>query len=194
MFHVQLYAMKIFRASLILRRRKAAYRIALILSIHAVYRDEASHSCSFHPKSLSSCMNSSFTIIDHPSDMGIEARGASLKEAFEQAAYGLLSIILDYSKVEINRTEFIRVNAADREQLLVRWLNEILFCFDGQHFVPKVFSITELSDKSLTAEVRGEYYRPAGHRTKLDVKAVTYHQLAVTTDKDGALVRVFVDI
>jgi SHS2 domain-containing protein len=126
--------------------------------------------------------------------MGIEARGASMKEAYEQAAYGLLSIILDCSKVVPNRTEFIRVHAAEREQLLVRWLNEILYCFDGEHFVPKEFHITEISNIALVAEVRGEYFRPSVHRTKLDVKAITYHQISVTEEKGEYLVRVYVDI
>jgi SHS2 domain-containing protein len=139
-------------------------------------------------------MKSSFAIIDHPADMGIEARGASLKEAFEQAAYGLLSIILDSSRVETKKTEHIHVHAADREQLLVRWLNEILYCYDGQQFVPKELCIKEITETSLAAEIRGEYYRPSVHRTKLDVKAITYHQLLIKEEQDGVYVRVYVDI
>jgi SHS2 domain-containing protein len=139
-------------------------------------------------------MKPSFTILDHPADMGIEARGASMKEAFEQAARGLLSIILDYSKVELNKTEYIHVHAADPQQLLVRWLNEILYCFDGQHFIPKECTINQMSDTSLSAEVRGEYFRPSVHRTKLDVKAITYHQLLLKEEKGEYFVRVYLDI
>ncbi len=42
----------------------------------------------------------SFDVIDHPADLGIEARGSTMAQAFEQAATGLMSVILDLSSVE----------------------------------------------------------------------------------------------
>jgi len=139
-------------------------------------------------------MVSGFKILEHPADVGIEASGASLREAFEHAATGLMSIILDLSLVEVQESKIIKLHANDAEQLLVRWLSEILYLFDGKGFVPKEFSISSLSPTSLTALIRGEQFSATMHRTKLDVKAVTYHQVMVRDDNDGAYVRVFLDI
>ena len=139
-------------------------------------------------------MKSPFTIIDHPADIGIEARGMTLTEAFENVANGLMSIIVERATVAEKKEEYIQVHAADREQLLVRWLNEILYMFDGQHFVPKTFSITEISDTFLKAKILGDHFSPSTHRTKLDVKAITYHQLSIKNEADGLVVTVFVDI
>ena len=40
-----------------------------------------------------------FMILDHPADLGIEAYGQTLAESFEQAALGLISVILDPATV-----------------------------------------------------------------------------------------------
>ena len=139
-------------------------------------------------------MLSGFKILEHPADVGIEASGASLKEAFEYVATGLMSIILDPSLVEVQESKIIKLRASDPEQLLVRWLSEILYLFDGKGFVPKEFSISALSPTSLTALIRGEQFSATMHRTRLDVKAVTYHQVMVREENGGACVRVFLDI
>jgi len=139
-------------------------------------------------------MHSGYKIVEHPSDLGIEAYGASLAEAFQNAAVGLMSVILDVSLVEPQESRIVELEANDVEQLLVRWLSEILYFYDGKHFVPSEFSVSTLTPKSLTALIRGEPFSATMHRTKLDVKAVTYHQLIVRKEQDGAYVRVFLDI
>lgn len=139
-------------------------------------------------------MQPGFSIIDHPSDVGIEARGNTLEEVFVFAASGLMSLILDSSALGAGETRKVLLSASDREQLLVRWLGEILYLYDGQSFAARDFSIQEMSDVSLRAEIRGETISPGHHGMKLDVKAVTYHQLAFHQDEKGVSVRVFLDI
>lgn len=139
-------------------------------------------------------MTGRFTLVEHPADVGIEAEDATLQEAFERAAEGLISVIIDLSMIEPRQEQTISVEADDKEQLLVRWLSEILYLYDGQHFLSKEFHIKEFSHKKLTADVGGEQFDENKHQTKLDVKAVTYHQLVVKEDTHGAYVRVYLDI
>lgn len=139
-------------------------------------------------------MEEKFQILEHPSDIGIEVRSSTLKEAFSGAATGLMSIILDLSSVESKIEKKINIKAEDIEQLLVKWLSEILYLFDGQEFVCKEFNIHEITRNYLNAVVIGEKFSEKKHITKLDVKAVTYHQIMVKEDDKGVLVRVFFDI
>ena len=139
-------------------------------------------------------MDKGFTILDHPADLGIEAHGSTLKDAFEQSAIALMSVILDLTTVECIEKRQIEIAAADLEHLLVKWLAEILYLYDGRQFVAKQFTIDQLTSTALTAVVIGEQVSLEKHRTKLDVKAVTYHQLSVTENNEGAVVRVFLDI
>lgn len=135
-----------------------------------------------------------FTVLAHPADVGIEATGRSIAEAFEQAAHGLMSIILDVSAVEPIETREVDLEAGDMEQLLVRWLSEILYLYDGGRFACRKFTIYTLTKNQLRAMVQGERFSEERHETLTDVKAVTYHQLSVHEGDHGTKVRVFLDI
>jgi len=135
-----------------------------------------------------------YTLLDHPADLGIEAFGKNLAGAFEQAALALMSVILDPGKINCSQTKDVILQGADREQLLVKWLTEILYFYDGQRFAAGNFVISELSSTRLKATVAGESFDEGKHAPRLDVKAITYHQLLVEEVTTGARVRVFFDI
>ncbi len=139
-------------------------------------------------------MSGTFRILEHPADLGIEAEGKTLRDAFINAAHGLMAIILDPNTVDVREAKEVSLQSSDRERLLVQWLSEILYLYDGQGFVAKEFDIVRLTDASLEAVVRGERLDLQKHRTRLDVKAVTYHQLEIRDDEHGACVKVFLDI
>lgn len=139
-------------------------------------------------------MKTGYKILEHPADMGIEAYGKNLKEAFEQSAIALMSIILDTSNIETAETRLVEIYASDYEQLLVKWLAEILYLYDGNDFVAGKFEINTLTKEYLNATVGGEKFNNAKHPTKMDVKAITYHQILVQENEEGGLVRVFIDI
>lgn len=139
-------------------------------------------------------MKPGYAILDHPADLGIEAVGNTHAEAFEQAAHALMSVILDPSRIACREERSVSVSASDGEHLLVRWLSEVLYLFDGERFAGGGFRVVRFSPTSLEAVVRGETFRPDRHTTRLDVKAVTYHQLAVTERDGGVVLRVVLDI
>ncbi|MBI4547709.1 MAG: archease [Ignavibacteriae bacterium] len=139
-------------------------------------------------------MNSHYSILEHPADIGIEAHGKNLKEAFRHAAVALMSVIVDLSNVEARESREVELSSNDFEQLLVNWLAEVLYYYDGQHFVGKEFTIKRFSSYKLTATIKGEPFSDTKHRSKLDVKAITYHQIVVREDNQGGYVKVFVDI
>ncbi|MCK5572103.1 MAG: archease [Bacteroidetes bacterium] len=130
-------------------------------------------------------MKHSFVILDHPADLGIEATGRSLSEAFENAAAGLMSVILDPETVAASESRTIALDGTDREHLLVKWLSEILYLYDGERFAATEFSVMDLGGTSLKATIRGEPFVPGRHISRMDVKAVTYHQLSVEEEPGG---------
>lgn len=139
-------------------------------------------------------MRSGYTILEHPADVGIKAYGSTFAEALVQAAAGLMSIILDTATVLPRESRQIEITASDAGQLVVKWLSEILFLYDGKNFVAKEFVIYNITGTSLRAEVRGESFDSGRHHTRLDVKAITYHQLQVTTEGDASTISVYLDI
>lgn len=134
-----------------------------------------------------------FEVIDHTADVGIAASGATLPELFSHAASGMMAFVIPPAQVRGVETRRVTAEADDREGLLVAWLNELLVLLNGDGFVPCEFRILELSDTHLEAEVSGEPVDPQRHRFRLDVKAATYHQLAVEHD-DGWHAQIIFDV
>ena len=134
-----------------------------------------------------------FEILEHTADTGIIAYGKDLKQAFANAARGLFSLITELESVNEVLEWDIEASAADRDSLLVTWLNELIYIFDTENILFKRFDITRLSQRHLVARAHGEKVDRARHELKTGVKAATYHMLAVE-QKDGWRLQVLFDI
>ncbi len=88
----------------------------------------------------------------------------------------------------------VEVTGGDSSELLVNWLNEILFLFETRGFFPIDFRVEEAGEDHLRARVLGEPFDPRRHRVEREVKAVTYHQLQVEPVDGAWRARVFVDL
>ena len=124
-----------------------------------------------------------FKPLEHPSDIGIIAFGKNPKEIFENAGFGLFSLIGDLSNVEGKEHFLIKIEGDDQEALLVNWLNELLFYYDTKSVLLKAFKIKKLSNKQLEAEVKGEKIDLDKHTVYKSVKAATYNQLQISKNK-----------
>ena len=125
--------------------------------------------------------------------MGIEAKGKTLKKAFENAASGMLSIMTEPEKVEEKEFYSLKVKGKDEKELLVAFLSELLYKYEVNDFLPKRVNISRLTDKDLKAEVYGEKIDLKRHTIDTQIKAITYHQLVIEKNKDWKI-RVIFDI
>lgn len=119
---------------------------------------------------------------DHMSDAKFEAFGKTLEEAFENAALALISLMWDREAVE-SRIEYrVKVIGRDEKQLLVAFLEEILFLLDAKSFllaeVEDLRIDREKNNRALRAIFRGQIYSESVP-TYGDVKAVTYNEMKI---------------
>ncbi|UCH42592.1 MAG: archease [Dehalococcoidales bacterium] len=138
-------------------------------------------------------MVNDFELLEHTADVGIIAYGASIDMVFANAGKALFSLITELEDIEEVRYRNIEVEAQDRESLLVRWLNELIYIFDTENILFKVFDIKQLTDTNLKAVAGGEAVDTTRHRLKTGVKAATYHMLKIDKD-DGYRAQVLLDI
>ena len=138
-------------------------------------------------------MEPGYRILEHPADLGIEAWGATFSEALSMAVSGLVSILVDPATVEATDQRPVNVAAKDSEALVVKLLSEVLFLFDGMRFVPKSLTINGEPATTVQGFVSGEPLREGKHNLRLDVKAITYHQLAIHRRPSGIALTVFLD-
>jgi SHS2 domain-containing protein len=134
-----------------------------------------------------------FEVIDHTADVGVVAYGADLGRAFANAAKGLFSLVTELDDVAEVISRDLELAAPDREELLVTWLNELIYLFDTEHVLFNRFEVTVFGNR-LKARVYGEKVDSSRHRLKTGVKAATYHLLEVSKDDGGYRVRVIFDI
>jgi len=73
----------------------------------------------------------------------------------------------------------------DAAELLVCWLQELLYRFETERLVPLRFEFAEAAPSGIRARVGFGRFDPKRHRASTEVKAVTYHELAVREEADG---------
>jgi SHS2 domain-containing protein len=139
-------------------------------------------------------MKKKFEEIDATADLGIIAYGENLKNLFSNAAEGLMSLMADTESITESESISINITAKDREGLLVKWLNEIIFLKDTQGFLCKRFSINYLNNNNLKADIHGEIYDPERHQLLSGVKAATYHNLKIEKVRETWQVRIIFDV
>ncbi len=133
--------------------------------------------------------------LDHTAEAGIIARGATLAEAFANAAEGMYALMLDLDGIEERETREVALEAEGPEALLVDWLAELVFLTDTEEMVFRRLEIEELSETRLRARAWGEPFDPDRHQShNVAVKAVTRHLLEIAEEDGGYSVRVLFDI
>lgn len=135
-----------------------------------------------------------YRFIDHTADLGIIAYGRDEKELFANIAFALFDNIADLEAVREDEAVEIEVGGMGWEELLLNWLRELLYLQQVKDYLFKRFVLRELEENHLIGDANGERFDPRKHRMKLEVKAVTYHQLQVKKSKAGWQAQVIFDI
>jgi SHS2 domain-containing protein len=135
-----------------------------------------------------------YELIDHTADIGIVVRSETREELFQKAALAAFDIIGDLDSVKPKERVKVEVGGEDDEELMVNWLNELIFLFDAKGWLFSQFDIEETSDKILKATCSGEKFNPQVHRVKTELKAATYHDILVSQDRIGWSLRIIFDV
>lgn len=131
---------------------------------------------------------------DHTADLGLIVTGKSKGVLYENAAVAVFDIITDLARVEARETRRILVEGDGLEDLLINYLREILYLYNGEHWLLKEIRVVRVDDHALEAEARGEPLDGRKHEIRKEIKAVTYHQAQVRKMKTGWEARVIFDV
>jgi SHS2 domain-containing protein len=134
-----------------------------------------------------------FEQIDISGDVGLKVRGQSLEELFENAAVGMSELITDISGIPESESREVHVVADSNEDLLVQWLNELVFLFDTYNYIGRRYSVN-IVNKKLKAVISGGTFNPSSIESRLLIKAATYHDLSLTRTNTNWEATVIFDI
>jgi SHS2 domain-containing protein len=135
-----------------------------------------------------------FRIIDHTADLGIEVTGRDLAELFAHAAQAMFQLIARGRGRGPVTTQRLTVTGQDPADLLVNWLRELLYQWSGRERLLVAVTVLSVADHAIYADIATEPYQPASQRILHEIKAVTYHRIAVVPIPTGFKATIIFDV
>jgi SHS2 domain-containing protein len=137
-----------------------------------------------------------YRFLEHMTDAVIEAHGETLEEAFENAAKGVNDTMIDLNTIRPDRDIRIAAEGHDLYSLLFDWLDKVMLLLVVDGIVMSEFSveIKHNNGYSLEGVARGEKLDLEKHHYKVEIKAVTYHEMEIRQEKGKATVRFLLDL
>lgn len=139
-----------------------------------------------------------FEFLEHTADVYVAAYGSSLAEAFENAAVAMFETMTYTRRVRAINEDSLEVRAEDEVALLYSWLEELLLRFEIEGKVYSRFKVDSIERTpqgyALRARMWGEPFDRERHKSKTDVKAVTYHRMEILRSNATVTVKYILDI
>ncbi len=146
-----------------------------------------------------------FRFVEHQADIAVEMEANSREELFISALEAITAILTDdperYTAPSVVDKKLnhllgntsIRSTGFDDEERLVGLMNEFLYLCQVEGFYPlKVNSLTFSRENTVVADLSG-LSGEHGLQFKREIKAATYHDLHITSDKTWR-VKVVMDV
>lgn len=128
-------------------------------------------------------------------DAAFEAYGESLPELFANAAAAMFNVMVPIELITPTQEREVTVMADSAEELLFGWLAELVYLKDVNGELYSEFDVNiDDAAHTLSATIRGEAISNHLENTHTDVKAVTYHRLAIVKNEEGYTATVVLDL
>ncbi len=131
-------------------------------------------------------------------DVAFEASGKSLAGLFASAGMAITAAqIKNFKAIKPKTQKEIKIRADSREQLLFRFLDELIFIKDTEQLLFNKFKI-KIEKKGmlyqLACSAQGEKLDTKRHQSLVDVKAITMHLFEVKKTAGSWKARVVLDV
>ncbi len=121
-----------------------------------------------------------YKVMDHTADLMIRSFGETLEECFANAGYALFDQTVDLSNVDLIQKVHFEISEEVIEDRLYSFLSELLFIEDCDNLILKEIKVS-FEGQKIICNARGEHLDRSKHRTRSEIKAVTYHMLDIDT-------------
>jgi SHS2 domain-containing protein len=119
-----------------------------------------------------------YEIFDHTADIGIKVSGNSLCEIFEKAIFATADLLSGGIEVASRIKKTLTVKEDDISTAFVSVLEEIIYFFESQLFLPSECSI-KIENNRYEIILKGSIVSVEEIKNGTEVKAVTYHKLGI---------------
>lgn len=136
----------------------------------------------------------SVEVRSHPNDLTVELRGHSAQDLFRLAAWVLAHNQLPGAAGEFSAEDEVDLEADGWDDLLVNWMNQLLFLAERHRAVWTEVEFRRLGETGVTAKVRGCPWPEAAPGEAREVKAASYIGLELVPGPSLWLARVTLDL
>jgi len=123
--------------------------------------------------------------------MVVEAK--SLEKLYSNSALALFDILLGVDNIKQCMEKELLIGGVDRDDLLIRFLNELIYLLSVEKIAFSDFKITKLQDRELSCIAKGERLNSL-EGIKNEIKAATYCDFKIEEDEDGYKARIIFDV
>jgi len=123
-----------------------------------------------------------YEILEHTGDAKIRVFGETKEALFIAALQGMNAILNPKVKSQNSKVRKIALQSQDINSLLVDFLNEVNYLRQVHMEIYGDIKFTKFSDSELEGELSGYAVEEFGE----DIKAVTFHELDIKKNKEGA--------
>lgn len=127
-------------------------------------------------------LGGTYEFFDHAADVGIRCQAASVEELFQAAARAMMEWTGPPPGGQDTVSLHVALEAEDREEMLVRWLQELLYLFHHRHLYFIAANSLHVADTALQGELLARPWDQSSCREYQEIKAITYHQLRVYSE------------
>ena len=135
-----------------------------------------------------------YRYLPHTADIRVALASPTLEGLLQDALAVSRQLFVGESVVEAREWHQLAVDAKDAEDLVLSFLQELLYRYTTDGFVPTKLTVNRVAPVVLRAEVGGEQLDPARHVTEPEVKSVTRHGFSVQETDEGWHAEVLFDV
>ena len=131
-------------------------------------------------------------VVEHTAEVALAIEGPDWPAFYEAAGQGLLALYDPPPLPRADESKTVDLEADTPEELLVRWLNELIYLVSAKRWMPARVRVKEADGSRLSAELDGA---PLGDGAGVrEIKAATFGALAVRADEGGRRATIILDV
>ena len=118
-----------------------------------------------------------YRITKRQSELAVRVVGNTQADLFANSALAPFDVMVaDVGNIESKERLPLEVEGTDRDDLMVNWVRELLYLYQGSGYLLREFLIREVKDTIVKAEVAGEKIDPDRHEIQQEIAAVAFHK------------------
>lgn len=133
-----------------------------------------------------------FELRDHTADVLADCTGENLAELMDAAMRALYAVTVVDSVPERDEVRTLQFYVYSNEELLVRWLQEVLYLLDKENFIATLNSVMQPEEDRFISRLEG--YVASSIERASEIKGVTYHNLEVRQSGSGLRAAIVFDL